>query len=1471
MDSPTKLTFSESLLSTTSVSGWAADNVWHPIANTIAVEPHNAISSSINDVSRAFGGNALLDDWKPLHIPRAQAGSKEWLAQNVSGGIAMVLPYGVAAVCTRSLLRSAATRFGARGATEVFLNSRATATIAAGTIYDFLKKPHENETRPGNALGATLGFSIFEGGNALSKGQTGAKLVLMRSLTGSIGAMSQHSLSKMISTGKLPKADDLYNAALTGATMNNLLPAFHDKLNDMSNSLSLARGKGLPIEDYLKQSETAKESPTLNQLAAENPLARVQPGEAPAQLQHGPRLISAPGVGDHALPKVGHELAHLSLKKQAEPLFAEAAQLLADGKATEAQAKYVEARTQQESAALAAERQIATELGLPTEPAKPFKPGETKAPSGQTYAELWALEFEKFKESKGTFRPEIDFRPKGALAGADWSGLTRSVADLPAERKVEIARNLQLAPEAAARSIFGTLLKDPNPAVRAEAVRNIGALPSGQRAKAWYQAFGAPDPALKAVALEVIGQLPAADRYAAWNHAHSQLRSLPAESSSTGEPRAALLVKAIEQLPNRDRQSAWDKALRTSETSRSAAENVGVLPEGKRGPAWQMLLREGKAGTDALLKQIPELGSSDRAGAFSALIRQSRNLNGDYTKTALQSLPEAVRFEHWRKLLSLTEATEQSPVFEALAAIPDPGIKSAAWHDAFAKTGKSNGEAATKAIPDLPVEARSSALLRVMADVPNRELPRALASIPAVDLPQVQKAIAAMPPSETRASMAKSLPIYRLAELPLIDRIAAVQEIFKKAAESPDVFTPEALRHWWWHLLPEQGSKDISALQHDQPVREALAASLSEQQLASIIFAEDPALGTRMAARCPEAVRSVARNFSMHSEASLSHLRQTAARYLESGSLLEATKTALELNEEAKTAIDPPVADLFGALSAGAERPALTESLVLLSQQVRDPNAGRAHADLAIAIAASMRSTNPALFDSQFLKPVERTIGDHNVHPQKRYELASELARLSREGRLGDATIRIPSSRTESETKLSAAQQALLRAEAEGALTDPARLKSLIESGKLAEAFPGTFEINAALAERMTKLAGQMQGNPEFAKLAPIDQVNLMWAALIHESAAVKQQVGPHTSWGTAADAYSVLQGLGYPPERVQRIATLISRHTELAPGEANRVIADPAQAFELGLYYRHPEALRQIGILNQAKLTLAGQAVGDVQGKINAINAAIEAAQAGLALPQFPLLLSEIPAGFGLRSMPGDWRLLGHTSPYITSSFLRQLPLMESPHYAMSTSLLNPKHLYLYNPEARLVALITAPSENVVTAARGSFTGTNVDWARVVRDSASLAEQSGPVARDVNAALGKLASTTPGAPRNLTELNSALAQTSNLSGLTENSPLRKAVETVYRAMCTEDGKPLKGHNEAKVVNPTFTGLGVIRGGRPVMLEGVQTPSVLAAMLGGEKPPSWVRAGALTPDAVVIPEAVWRALLKRNKPIVTLD
>lgn len=1464
MDSKSKLTVSETLLNSPNVSAWQSENIWHPIVNTLWIDPHNAITSTVNDVSKSIGTGEVLSDWKPLNIPKAEPGSKEWLVQNIAGGAAMVIPYGLAAVASRGVLRTAGAKWAAEGTTAAYvLNSRATATIVGGTVYDFFKKPHEHETRVGNALGAAIGFSIFEGGNYLAKGRHGLTQVTIRGLTGSIGAVSQHSVSRL-TAGYVPERKDLWNAALTGATMNNLMPAFTDKVSDMVNGVSVARGKGMPVDDFVR-TQGAKDSPELNKLVAENTWTRVQPGEKPPQVDHSGRLIDVPAKGGEPLPKLAHELAHKSRNAQAEPLFEQSASLLAEGKTTEARAKYLQARTQQELAALAAEQQVARELGKPVSQ-EAFDPARSRTPEGKTYQEVWLAEFEKFRESKGSFRPEVDFRPRTSFADVDWNHISRNLDKLGPEQRSEVARNLQHAPEGTARSIFSALLRDADPSVRSEAVRNIGSLPANARAKAWYEVFGRPDPSMKAAALEVIGQLPATERYAAWCHARNHLRTISAESAS-GQPRAVQLVKAIEQLPNRDRYQAWESALNNRETAKPAADNLAVLPEGKRAIAWHMLQRQGKAGPDALMKQVPDLAAGDRVAAFDTLVRESKGMTGESTRAALASLPEGIRFQQWRKLLAAAEAGEQSPVFEALSAVSDPRIKSAAWQEAFTKCGKANSESAAKAIAGLPIESRATALLRVMAEAPNNELKGALLTIAPSDVVQVQRGITKMPDSELRAQLAQSLPVYKLGALPVAQRIDTLKNIFDHAQQHPDVFAAPALRNWW-KLLPEKAKTDPTAHVQENVVRDALASRLNEQQLATIIFAEDPTLAQRMASTHPDAVRAIARNFTLpQAEGSSLQLRLTAEKFLQTQSLVEATKAALSSDS---ATIDAPVADLLAGLSKSVDRPQLIDTLQNLSRQIQDPTTPQTKTNLAIDIAVALRSKDPALFHEHVGKQLEATMNDQTVHPQKRFEIASEVARLSREGRLPEMSLRLPSSRTEVSATLSEAEQLALRGDIENAFADPARLKSFMEGGKLAEVFPEIFQKNPAVAERLAALANQMQSSAEFAKLAPADRVNLMWAALIHEGAGAKLPAGPHLSWSTAADAYGLLDALGYPPERVQRIATLISRHTELAPVDGNPVLTDPARARDLALVYRHPEALRQIGIYNKAKLVLEGQRPAEIDARIGQINAAIELAGLQQRMPAVPILLSQLPRGFGVETLAGDWRVLGHTSPYITDAFLKQLGLIQSPHHAMSTSLLTPRHLHLYHPEAKLVALVTAPTENVVSAGTRSFTGTNVDWARVLRDSASLAEQSEPVVREVNAALARLADTTAGAPRNIVELNRALAQVSNLSELPASSPYLKAVEAVYSALVTEGGVPLAGHNEAKVVNPTLTGIGVIRGGQPVALQGVSHPAVLSAMLGGKEPPSWLQVDT-TGNTIVIPETVWRPLMKMGRPIVSLE
>lgn len=234
-----------------SLQNWASSNVWRPIANTLIVEPHNAISSTLNDVSKAFGGSALMDDWKKYEIPTAKTNA-DWLAQNLSGGLAMVIPYGIAAIASKGALNPLASKFSPETAAAKFLASNSAALITGATIYDGLKKPEHNQTRIGNALGAAAGFSVFEAGTILGRGSSGATLAFMRAVTGGLGAAAQVSTSDYLSTGQLPTQDRLLQAAAQGAILNPVLGKGFDMISPQARATALhselSGSKLIPLE-----------------------------------------------------------------------------------------------------------------------------------------------------------------------------------------------------------------------------------------------------------------------------------------------------------------------------------------------------------------------------------------------------------------------------------------------------------------------------------------------------------------------------------------------------------------------------------------------------------------------------------------------------------------------------------------------------------------------------------------------------------------------------------------------------------------------------------------------------------------------------------------------------------------------------------------------------------------------------------------------------------------------------------------------------------------------------------------------------------------------------------------------------------------------------------------------------------------------------------------------------------------------
>lgn len=209
MDESIALTRSEKLVADQSpwTVCWWLDNVLKPAANTALLEPYNSFTHLA-----APGFESKL-----FEVKKSEVLCREWFAQNISTGVAMTLPYGLAALCTRAGLRRLAPG-------NAFLDSRHTATIIGAGLYDFSRVPKQGETRLGNAAAGVLAFSTFEAGNHLSRNLKPIAFIGTRALVGMTGATVHITASSLISRGEVPRRAEYYEAWASGATMNLVLP-----------------------------------------------------------------------------------------------------------------------------------------------------------------------------------------------------------------------------------------------------------------------------------------------------------------------------------------------------------------------------------------------------------------------------------------------------------------------------------------------------------------------------------------------------------------------------------------------------------------------------------------------------------------------------------------------------------------------------------------------------------------------------------------------------------------------------------------------------------------------------------------------------------------------------------------------------------------------------------------------------------------------------------------------------------------------------------------------------------------------------------------------------------------------------------------------------------------------------------------------------------------------------------------------
>lgn len=588
---------------------------------------------------------------------------------------------------------------------------------------------------------------------------------------------------------------------------------------------------------------------------------------------------------------------------------------------------------------------------------------------------------------------------------------------------------------------------------------------------------------------------------------------------------------------------------------------------------------------------------------------------------------------------------------------------------------------------------------------------------------------------------------------------------------------------------------------------------------------------------------------------------------------------------DAPAVVRERVTEVARSVTPAERQRSLSELLQIAKQPYESGNEARVSA--AYDAAAAIGKVDPALYRKEFFEPIVAEMGNREQHYGWRVFAATRLAGLERSGQLPTElkASDIPDLRMKA-VELAPEQQTALREKTESALHDAKALAKMLGSnGELGQLFPEIFgHYNKSggimgkpqhgghdytVGGHTVRVLDNVRKHPMFAQLSPKDQTNLLFASLMHDVGKRAYVSDPGHEAMSYNAAWGVLQTMGYPPQRIHRITDLMYRHIDTSYHSKSlhsKRMADPFQLDDTAVLFRHDPAVLQLRIMNEGDLKAVrkNSALWNEDAKVELDKSADLTAHGAQRLKEnlVPVLTAELPQRFGLYDLPAGASVMAHTSPHLRDgNFFRQLPLIESPHFSGSASLVNRQHLRLYDQKADMVALFSAPPEHISQAHRtGLWTGEQLGWnghVNLTREwsKSPLAAQ---FATEANTKLAELGFGRDGFGQNpaLTEYRSRLARYDTVNEMLAaegpNSQLARAHQAVTEAYTRyEDGRPTETFNEFKVNNPAVSGIGVVSRGREIIFEN--------------------KTQATTGDALVIPEAIWTEAQKRNLPFIVLD
>lgn len=397
---------------------WLAENVWQPFAN----------GTGLIQIHDTFASNAI----GTYNVRPAETFSVDWSVQALSTAAGAIVPFVIAGKATGLGLRAAGESLGLQGAAARAITNETLAQVAGAGIYTFAQKPADGQSRLANATGTMAGFAAFAGGNALLSRSSGLLAesaiknvaVLNNSAAsalgtgigrfavgaaGGLGAYEATNLVGQLQGNKHAASwDERLQAMAQGGFVNFALPVVREGANKIIDVYDARpSGRGLPVERELKQQKLSQ--PALQELAHENPLARVKRVEAGSADAHARIKDNAVVIAKNDSPgRLAHELSHLSLARFSEPHYREIAKLAKTNPAA-AEEAFMVLRANIEVAARSVENRInATKEHTGRNASQLDTVGRETATGGKTYGDIWKAEWLKFRDNP-EFRPGMEY------------------------------------------------------------------------------------------------------------------------------------------------------------------------------------------------------------------------------------------------------------------------------------------------------------------------------------------------------------------------------------------------------------------------------------------------------------------------------------------------------------------------------------------------------------------------------------------------------------------------------------------------------------------------------------------------------------------------------------------------------------------------------------------------------------------------------------------------------------------------------------------------------------------------------------------------------------------------------------------------------------------------------------------------------------------------------------------------------